>query len=434
MLQTKGRYFSLDGRPFFWLGDTCWLLFSRMTREEMRLYFRNRALQGFNVVLATLVHTPGYADREGHRALAGDDFARPDVDSGYWDTVEYAIQLAAENGIQMGLVLCWGDFYAKNAFTPASASAYASFLSERLGSYSNLFWLLGGDVRGSVCPDIFRLLGRTLKQKDPSRLVGYHPFGRTSSSQWFAGEEWLDFHLFQSGHRDRSQRSLGAWDDNAVSDEEWMGEENYRYVFRDYERDVKPVLDGEPSYEEIPHGLHDPSRPYWTAREVRRYAWWSVLAGGAGFTYGHNSVMQVWHDIGTPNFGVRRYWDEALSAQGAGQMRFLRKAMEAVSFEEGRSAQDLLRNNTGEEDEYLVAFRSSDALLVYSYTGGTVAVADGLGFVPSSAYYLNPSTGALSCAALAQDGVYQLPKGPGLQDWVLILAGERTARKLEASL
>ncbi len=94
----------------------------------------------------------------------------------------------------------------------------------------------------------------------------------------------------------------------------------YRYIWRDTQRDTKPVVDGEPSYEEIPHGLHDPSRPYWTAREVRRYAWWSALAGSAGFTYGHNSVMQVWCGIGNPQFGVRREWKDAVSAEGAGEM------------------------------------------------------------------------------------------------------------------
>ena len=34
--------------------------------------------------------------------------------------------------------------------------------------------------------------------------------------------------------------------------------------------------------------------PRWTAADVRRYGYWSVFAGAFGYTYGHNSVMQMY--------------------------------------------------------------------------------------------------------------------------------------------
>ena len=40
------------GEPFFWLGDTAWELFHRLTREEATRYLENRAKLGFNVVQA----------------------------------------------------------------------------------------------------------------------------------------------------------------------------------------------------------------------------------------------------------------------------------------------------------------------------------------------------------------------------------------------
>ena len=49
---------------------------------------------------------------------------------------------------------------------------------------------------------------------------------------------------------------------------------------------TKPTLDGEPSYEHIPEGLHDSLNRRWNAADIRRYAYWSVFAGAAGFTYG----------------------------------------------------------------------------------------------------------------------------------------------------
>ncbi|MDE7097122.1 MAG: DUF4038 domain-containing protein, partial [Muribaculaceae bacterium] len=38
-----------DGTPFFWLGDTGWLLPQRLDRDEAQHYLENTAGEGFNV-------------------------------------------------------------------------------------------------------------------------------------------------------------------------------------------------------------------------------------------------------------------------------------------------------------------------------------------------------------------------------------------------
>src|SRR5450432_2596461 len=48
-----GHYLQFaDGTPFFWLGDTGWELFHRLTLEEIKTYLDNRAAKGFNVIQA----------------------------------------------------------------------------------------------------------------------------------------------------------------------------------------------------------------------------------------------------------------------------------------------------------------------------------------------------------------------------------------------
>ena len=75
--------------------------------------------------------------------------------------------------------------------------------------------------------------------------------------------------------------------------EENTEEDNWRFVERSMAMEpMKPVIDGEPVYEEIPHGLHDENELLWKDYDVRRYAYWSVFAGAFGHTYGHNSIMQ----------------------------------------------------------------------------------------------------------------------------------------------
>src|SRR3954468_3300306 len=45
-----GHYLQFeDGLPFFWLGDTGWELFHRLTKEEINIYLENRRAKGFNV-------------------------------------------------------------------------------------------------------------------------------------------------------------------------------------------------------------------------------------------------------------------------------------------------------------------------------------------------------------------------------------------------
>jgi hypothetical protein len=45
-ISASGRYFvTADGKPFFWLGDTGWLLFIKCTREESIEYLDTRKAQ-----------------------------------------------------------------------------------------------------------------------------------------------------------------------------------------------------------------------------------------------------------------------------------------------------------------------------------------------------------------------------------------------------
>ena len=55
-VEPSGRYL-LDpkGKPFFWLGDTAWLLCHRTRREDVELYLQTRAKQGFTVIEAAAV-------------------------------------------------------------------------------------------------------------------------------------------------------------------------------------------------------------------------------------------------------------------------------------------------------------------------------------------------------------------------------------------
>ena len=421
-LTTRGKYFYLDGKPFFWLGDTAWLLFSRLTTEEAKAYLRNRAEKGFTVIQATLIHSPNYATLDGRRALLNEDFAAP-AREGYWEHALELVRYAKKLGLFMALLPAWGGFVRDGQLNEENIPAYIAFLAETFGREENVIWLAGGDVRGSAAPEAFRLIGRALKRLCPDHLVGFHPFGRCSSSFWFGGDDWLDFNMFQSGHRDYNQKNMSAWDDNDV----FYGEDNYRYVQEDHRTcPDKPTLDGEPSYELIPHGLHDGTQPYWQAADVRRYAWWSLLSGAAGHTYGDNAIMQFLKPGFAPSFSALENWDEALHDPGSGQMRHAKWLLEKVAFTTGRSAQEFIAGPNGERHAYRAALLTDKALLVYSYEGDVISLNTArLPFERPVFSWFDPVSGALSYAGAATKAEkvdFTLPnRREAVNDWVLVI-------------
>ena len=63
----------------------------------------------------------------------------------------------------------------------------------------------------------------------------------------------------------------------------------------DYDRTpVKPVLDGEPIYEDHPVSFDAKRLGHSIAADVRRPLYWNLFTGAFGHTYGHHSVWQMW--------------------------------------------------------------------------------------------------------------------------------------------
>ena len=164
--------------------------------------------------------------------------------------------------------------------------------------------------------------------------------------------------MIQSGHKDYAQDSAG------------FGEDNWKYVKIDYEINPhKPTLDGEPSYENIPHALHNPEMPYWKAQDVRRYAYWSVFAGACGFTYGDNAVMQMYKPGDKGAYGVKEFWYQALNDPGSSEMIYLKKLMLSEPYFERVPDQTIIAEPNGRKYNFLIATRGMSYLFVYDYTG-----------------------------------------------------------------
>ena len=429
-VSSNGRFFvEQDGEPFFWLGDTGWLLLSKLNREETVRYLDDRKAKGFNVIQVMVLHTVSAINAYGDSALVDRLVESPDTTQGnsfddpqqydFWDHVDYVVGQAGERGLYMALVPVWGSNVKAGHVSESAAEAYARFLAQRYKARKNIVWLNGGDIKGSDSINVWRKIGATLKANDANHLVTFHPRGRTQSSAWFHDEPWLDFNMFQSGHR--------TYDQDTAAAELRYGEDNWRYVSADYLREpVKPTFDGEPSYEGIPHGLHDASQPRWKDQDIRRYAYWSVFSGGGGYTYGNNSVMQMLKPCDTTSaYGATEPWTDAINAPGAAQMVHLKTWMLSRPYFERVPDQTLIAEQ-GERYNYQAATRGDTYAFIYTYNGRNITI--NMGKIKGDdvkASWFDPRTGKTeTIGTFANNGVHAFdPPGNNEDgnDWVLIL-------------
>lgn len=314
------------GAPFFYLGDTAWELFHRLNREEADQYLRKRAENGFTVIQAVAIaELDGHTDPNpyGHLPLIDLDPARPAAKDGpendYWDHVDYIVDRAESLGLFIGFLPTWGRYWhdavkgGQPLFNESNAATYGEWLGRRYKE-KPIIWILGGDrsVDNDQQRAVLAAMAHGLRKGDEGRhLITFHPPGGGGSSKWFHGEEWLDFNMRQNGH---GPEYTGRYDQTRL----------------DYDRQpVKPVIDGEPIYEDHPVSFNAKNLGHSIAADVRRPLYWDLFSGACGHTYGHHSVWQMWTPKRNPINAPLMPWSEAIDQPGASQMQFARRLLES---------------------------------------------------------------------------------------------------------
>lgn len=415
------HYLLKDGQPFFWLGDTGWELFHRLDRQEAERYLKRRNEQGFTVIQAVVLaefdglHTP---NAYGETPLLNDDPTKPN--ERYFEHVDYIIDKAASYHINIALLPTWGDKVFKDnwgtgpeIFNVQNAAVYAGWLAKRYKNRKNIIWILGGDrvPRGDKDVAIWNAMGTAImKETDGKAIISFHTQpNATGSAEWFRQESWFAFNMFQNGHcRDAT---------------------NYDKILNSYNSNpVKPVIDGEPIYEDHPVCFNAKDLGVSSAYDVRKYAYLDLFAGAFGHTYGCHDIWQMYSTKHEPVNGPHVFWQEAMELPGATQMLFVRKLMEAHPLLERGPDQTLIQENNAVPAERIQATRGNDYEMVYTAAGKSFTVL--LGKIKGQrlqAYWFNPRNGKTTAMEpVLNEGTKQfIPPSAGYgQDWVLVLDDE----------
>lgn len=355
---SKNRRFLVyeDCRPFFYLGDTAWELFHRLSREKADHYLRTRAGQGFTVIQAVVLAEHEYASPNpyGDHPLIDLDPTQPN--EAYFEHVDWIVDRAMELGMVVGMLPTWGDKWnckwgkGPEIFTPENARAFGLFLGRRYRE-KPIIWILGGDrpIETETHREIIREMAAGLTEGDGgTHLKTFHPMGQQTSSLYFHSEDWLDFNMYQTGHS--------------------RNRDCYNLIAHDYSLSpVKPCMDAEPGYEDHPNGFK-PENGYLDDYDVRKSAYWDLFAGAFGHTYG---CHDIWQFLDTNRFpavsSARTPWREALQLPGANQMRHLRSLMESRPMLCRIPDQSLIVSGMGSESDHVQATRSEDGSYAFIY-------------------------------------------------------------------
>ena len=158
------------------------------------------------------------------------------------DHMDYIIRTAARKGLYIGMVCIWGSPVSRGEMTVEQAKAYGKFLAERYKDEPNIIWFIGGDIRGDVKTaewEARHIHQSNRQRKSPDDLPPTRPYHFLNF--WFNAAPWLDFNMFQSGHRRYGQR----FGDGDYPIEENTEEDNWRFVERSMATNpMKPVIDG----------------------------------------------------------------------------------------------------------------------------------------------------------------------------------------------
>ena len=415
-----------DGSPFFWLGDTGWELLHRLDKSDTEHYLRNRSGKGFNVVQCVLPGLMGLEvpNQKGELFLDNLDPSKPNEK--YFEHVDWVIDKANEFGIKLAILPVWGGqieedhpvIRSKKIFDEKTAYIYGVYLGNRYKDRSNIVWVLGGDTKPEGYEKVWENLVKGLKAGGSNHLISYHIYGEMSSSEFWHHSDWLDFNMIQSGH-------ISAFYDN------------YRLIERDYKlTPPKPVLDGEPIYEGIHIGF---ARVNGRANDhhVRVEAYWSVFSGGFGYTYGHNSIWQMYSNDRTPLFRAEMTWKEAMEAPGSSQMHHLKNLMLSRPFLSRIPDQSILNPSASRNVDHLQATRDGtpdkkDATYIMVYfpymTHKYKVKTNAIAASKLRVWWFDPRTGvSFPYGEIDNSGIFEIPWGSNINtnnggpDWVLVI-------------
>jgi hypothetical protein len=396
----NGRYFVQNGKPFFWLGDTIWSLYSYYSKQEAEEYLEHRRQQGFTVAQTMILFnggpglSTGATNVEGNEPFLNWDPTTPN--EAYFKNIDYVVDVARKKGMILTMVPMGGSGGAfvdkKKIFTKENVRAYGRFLATRYKGYSNLIWTPGFDLPPWRHTDILDEFLAGFQEGDGGAHMLSSVTGGCHSSSYYHQQPWLAYNTIQ----------VWTW--------YWRV---HSMVTADYCRlPIKPVVMSEAAYEDgVTYTLIPPPV---TPLIIRKAAYWSYLAGGFT-TYGHAGGWRKWTG-----------WRQMMDSPGARQMVILKDIFTGLQWWKLVPDQSVFVFGANNDTALNAAARSSDGDIVIVYLSSQTTVTLDMTKITAGktvrATWVNPQTGDRKVAGEFENtGQRTFTTPPSSDDGVLLL-------------
>jgi len=386
------RYFvDQNDQPFFYHADTSWKLFWELNLEEAEIYLEDRRQKGFSVIqIQLLPHRDYQANRNGDTPfLVRGDLTTPNP--AYFEHVDKVINIAMDKGLGVFISPIWASRWEQDWFkhlNTDNAVFYSRYIANRYKDFKNIIgWIHGGDDDAVEIHDAIRLCAQTFKEVVPSQLHSFHALVK-GGWVFFNEDKWYDFHMaYAYEYADIIDQLKAAYQLNPV----------------------RPVFLSETHYELSP-GIPSAS--------IRKFAYASVILGGAGQTFGHKDI-----------WGASYYWKEAMKSMLSHHMMHLQQFFKNIPWHElvPEENHSLVTDGYGGIAELAITTSVADGSLavIYIPTKRTFTVEMSKLSPHVKAYWFDPTSGLFTDPGSRdeqQAGKFTTPgiNSNGDEDWVLL--------------
>lgn len=311
-----------DGTTHVPLLDTVWNAFAEPSAAEWDDYLAHRRSQGFTGLQLSLLPTlHDRSDNAGSRIpfrRVGSGWDAGAIEDAYLRNARRMAERAVEEGFALFVVVLWSSYLPGSpahalpprvALPPDVRATLPELVRGHLADLEPVLLISGDDpFTDPVAVETYRDLLHGCRAAMPELLTGLHMWPDATLPPDLLDDPALDLSILQSGH---------TGDDGAKAIE---------IATRTRTEPRRPVINAEPCYEAHQH-VRGHGR--FSADEVRRVAWTSLLAGAsAGLGYGAHGVWQ-WHRAGSrfsaaEHSGQPLPWSAALGLPGADDLAFAR--------------------------------------------------------------------------------------------------------------
>jgi hypothetical protein len=402
----NGRYLTYaDGAPFFFLGDTHWLMPHEKwdacnkpgCESEFKFMVDRRVTQKFTVYQSEPQGLDGQAWNAGVTEVYPEKFT--DLDRKF--------QYIAEGGLVHATAL--GCHSQALDLTGPGAARLARYWVARYGAYPVLWFTAQEfDINYPQYEEIWKQAAEAISATDGYHhpITGhYYSTALGQNATYWGDQPWHSYFMLQNGHGRQARPVF--------------------YQFYWEFSPAKPFLESEANYEQILNGAVN-------SHMVRVSAYTAIQSGSLGFGYGANGI---WNDIyaeGDEGCCVKDYgftpWQEAIDFEGGDQMTYLYNFYTALDWWklEPRFRDPSWAKLANPEQIIL----KSDGNQVYVVHFGNITTKTGLlkNMQPGASYtakWFDPRKGEYTEISTSvqpsSNGEWEMPPKPDEQDWVLLM-------------